>query len=81
MPSVKVKLNIRGIREVLKSSGVESELVRRGRRVQNTAGDGFELVVKPARYTSRVFVQTGTGEAAKREAEDKVLTRALDAAR
>ena len=78
---VRVKLNIRGVRETLKSPQVQAELVRRGRRIQTAAGEGFELVVKPHRYTSRVFVQTGDAGAAKREAESKVLTRALDAGR
>jgi len=81
MGDVRVKLKISGVREVLKSAGVTSELVRRGRRVQNAAGEGVQVVVKPHRYTSRVFVQTSDNASAKAEAESKVLTRALDAAR
>lgn len=81
MAGVRVKLKIGGIRQVLKGPEVTGELVRRGRRVQTAAGEGFELVVKPARYTSRVFVQSADDAADHREAENKALTRALDAAR
>jgi len=81
MADIRVKLKISGVRQVLKSPGVVSEVVRRARRIQEAAGEGFEMVVKPHRYTARAFVQTGDADAAKREAEQKVLTRALGAAR
>jgi hypothetical protein len=81
MANVRVKLSIRGVRDVLKSSAVSSELARRAGRIRNAAGEGFSMVVKPHRYTARAFVQSDTAAADKREAESKVLTRALDAGR
>jgi hypothetical protein len=79
--TVQVKLNIRGIREVLKSQPVQSEVARRASRAAGAAGEGFEMVVKPHRYTSRAFVQTADSAGAKRQAEEAVLERALGAAR
>lgn len=79
--TVRVKLSMRGIRELLKSNAVQSDIAARAARVARAAGEGFESVVKPGRYTSRAFVQTANQTGAKREAEDKALTRALDAAR
>ncbi len=81
MTNPRVKLNIKGIREVLKSQPVIDELARRGARAARAAGPGNKLVVKTHKYTARVFVQTENEEAAKREAEEKSLTRSLDAAR
>ncbi len=76
-----VKLKITGIREVLRSAPVQAELVRRARRIREAAGEGHEVVAKPHQYTSRAFVQTAAAEAARSEAENKTLTRALDAGR
>lgn len=81
MPDVKVKLKIKGIRQVLKSGPVQSDLARRAKRIADAAGEGFAAVVKPHRYTARAFVQTDTEEARKRQADDAVLERAMDAGR
>lgn len=81
MAKANVRLNMRGIRAVLKSQPVESELARRAARIAAAAGPGFEMVVKPHKYTSRAFVQTDGRDGAKRQAEDAVLERALDAGR
>lgn len=79
MADVKVKLKQKGIRETLKSSPVQADLARRAKRIADAAGEGFEMVVKPHKYTSRAFVQTDTEEARKRQAEDAVLERSLSA--
>jgi hypothetical protein len=81
MAAVKVKLSIKGIRATLKSAPVQSELARRARRIAAAAGEGFEMVVKPHRYTARAFVQTDTEEGRKRQAEEAVLERSLSAGR
>ena len=82
MADVRVKLSMRGIRALLKSEPVQSDLARRAARGAATAPDALESVVKPHRYTSRAFVQTRNSDAARRrEADDKVLIRALDAMR
>lgn len=79
MANVTVKLKIRGVREVLKSGPVQSEIARRAKRIADAAGEGFSMVVKPHRYTARAFVQTDDDEGRKRQAEGAVLERALNA--
>lgn len=80
MNDVRVKLKIRGIREVLKGPEVTAELARRVKRAAAVAGPGFEGIVKPHKYTGRGFVQTANDEGRKRQAEDAgILIRARDA--
>lgn len=81
MSDVRVKLKISGIRKVLKSPEVTAEIARRVKRGAAAAGTGFEGVIKPHRFTSRGYVQTADETGQKREAEEKVLIRALDAMR
>lgn len=81
MADVNVKLKMRGVRELLKSSPVQSNLAARAVRAARVAGLGFEAAVKPHKYTSRAFVQTADAEGRTREANEKVLIRALDAMR
>lgn len=81
MGKPRVKLNMPGIRKTLTSDPVQSELTARGKRAARAAGAGFEAVARPYRFTSRVYVQSTDAASAKAEAEDKVLTKALDAAR
>lgn len=81
MAGIRVKLKISGVRQTLKGQDVQSDLARRASRIAAAAGEGFEAVVKPHRYTARAFVQSTGVEGDKREAESKVLTRALDAGR
>lgn len=81
MSDVRVVLKMRGIRALLRSNAVQSNLAARAVRAARAAGPGFEAVVKPHKYTARVFVQTADAEGRKREAEEKVLTRSLDAMR
>lgn len=81
MSDVRVKLKISGIRKVLRSPEVTAEVARRVKRAAQAAGPGFEGVVKPHKYTARGYVQTADESGRKREAEDKVLIRSLDAMR
>lgn len=81
MGDVQVRLKISGVRKILRGSDVQRELLRRTRRAAAVAGDGFEAVVRPGRYTARSLLWTTTQEAREREANEKVLIRALDAMR
>lgn len=78
--SVTVKLKIKGIRALLKTVG-QAEVARRAKRGAAAAGEGFEAVIKPHKHTGRAFVQTADETGRKREANEKVLVRALDAMR
>lgn len=81
MANPKVKLKIREINKLMKSNAVQSEVARRARRMANAAGIGFEAVVNPAKYTARAFVRTANAVGRKRQAEEAVLERSLDAGR
>lgn len=77
----KVVLKLRGLNELMRSPGVTAEVVRRARRMQAAAGENFEVVVYPHRWTARAYVQSKGAAGAEDEARDKRLTRAIDAAR
>ena len=81
MADVKVKLKLRGINKVMKSPEVQSAVARRAQRIAAAAGEGFEPVVNPAKYTARAFVRTADATGRKRQAEDAVLERALGSSR
>ena len=79
--AIKVKLNLKGINAVMKGEGAQADIARRVKRAAAEAGEGFEAVIKPARYVARGFVATTGVEGAKRQARDNVLERSLDAMR
>lgn len=79
--SVRVKLNSAGIRSLLTSSEVAADLTDRGERIAATAGDGVEVTTTRNRDRAVVFVRTETYDAKRAEAEDRTLTRAIDAGR
>lgn len=78
---VNVRLKLKGLNALMTSPPVVSEVVRRAQKIRDAAGDDFEMNVVPHRYTARAYVRAANFEGAKREARDKVLTRALNAAR
>ena len=81
MADVKVALKIKGINTLMKSAPVQSEVARRAQRIAAEAGEGFEVIVKPARYTARAYVRTADATGRRRQAESAVLERSLDAGR
>ena len=74
---VQVKLKLGGIKKVLRSHPVQSEVARLAKRMSDAAGEGFEYVVKPHRYTARAFVQTKDAAGARRQAKEHVLERVV----
>lgn len=78
---VRIKLNSKGIVDLLKSAEVESDLTARGHRIAAAAGDGHEVTVVQSKDRAGVFVTTETTEARTAEAEGRALTRAIDAGR
>lgn len=79
--SVRVKLNSKGVRDLLRSREVEADLARRARRIAAVAGDGMEADSAIGSSRARAAVVTATYEARAAEAESGALTRALDAGR
>lgn len=81
MANSKVKLNLPGLNKIMTSAPVQAEVARRAKRMADVAGEGFEAVVNPHKYTARAFVRTADAKGRKRQAEDAVLERSLDAGR
>jgi hypothetical protein len=80
MPS-RLVLNRAGVRSILKSPGVLADLTARANRVASVAGPGHIVDSEIGPNRARASVRTDTFAAAKREAESRNLTRAIDAAR
>lgn len=81
MARVRVKMVSKGSDQLLKSEAVQNDLRRRVDAVAEAAGEGFEARVKVGRTRAVASVSATTIEAAEREATDRVLLKALDAAR
>lgn len=81
MANAKVKLNIRGLNKIMTGPEVTAQVARRTKRMAAAAGEGFEAVMIPHKYTARGYVRTADAEGAIRQAREKVLERSLDAGR
>jgi D-serine deaminase-like pyridoxal phosphate-dependent protein len=81
MPVTKVKLNRAGIKSLMRSPEVLSDLEARAKRVASAAGEGFEADSGAGPNRARASVRTVTFDAMRAEGEDRALTRALDSAR
>lgn len=82
----KVRIEFRddGFKALLRSREVGDELKRRTDAIAEAAGDGFEAQVWFGGFGGGRLIGTvrsGTVAAARAEAEDKALTRAIDAGR
>ena len=81
MAGVRVRMNPKGARAILRSPEVLAELRRRADRVATVAGDGMEADGGVGPRRARASGRTATIQARRREAKSKALTRALDAGR
>lgn len=81
MGRVRIELNSRGVRELLRSPGVRADIDRRVRAIAAAAGEGMEPSTIAGRNRARGSVITGTWDARHSEATNRALTRALDAGR
>lgn len=77
MANVRVRLRLRGLNELMRSSPVQAEVDRRGREMAGRAGANFEYVASPHRWVARGFVQPANGDGAREQAKGAVLERAL----
>lgn len=73
--------NYEDIGKMLRSPEVQRELARRADAIAKAAGPGMRANVYQGQDRARARVWTGTVEARKAEAEDRALTRAIDAGR
>lgn len=82
MPSrVRIDINSAGIQSLLKSPEVEALLRAKAERIAAAAGEGMEAASRVGRTRARASVITATRAARKAEAENRSLTKALDAGR
>lgn len=79
--SVKIVVNRKGIRELLRSPEVQADLRRRADNIASAAGPGHEVDSDVGRYRARASVRTDTIAAMVAEATGRTLTRAIDAGR
>ena len=81
---VRIEFLGRGFKQLLGSREVGDELKRRTDAIAAAAGDGFEASVWYGGFGGGRLIGTvrsGTVAAARAEAENKALTRAIDAGR
>ncbi len=72
-----LKLNSRGMQEMLKSDGVLADVTARAERVATAAGPGMEASSMIGKTRARASVITATPDAMRNEADNKALTRAF----
>lgn len=78
---IRLDLDSEGIQEILRSPEVERELRRRADRVSAAAGPGHVTTTWQGFDRVRAKVATTTARAAREEAINRTLSKALDAAR
>ena len=78
----RIKINQKGVREFLRSQPIVADVAQRTARAARAAGPGFERQMQMNKAnTARGVVRTADQKGREREANDKVLIRALDAMR
>lgn len=78
----KVVMNPSGIRAVLNHPQIKEDIDARADRIRNAAGDGFRTRPRPQRiqrYGNQVRTENHTGR--KRQADNNVIMKSLDAGR
>lgn len=81
---VRIKLNQQGIRKLLQSKEVQSDLRNRTSRIRAAAGSGFEARVDVVGGSSKLgramgYVSTKDAWGRQRQARNQVLQRSLHA--
>ncbi len=81
--SVRIALNPAGVVALLQSAEIAADLEARGNRIAEAAGGAPDFEVRSTRNRDRAiaFVTAATPAGRKAEAEDRALTRAIDAGR
>lgn len=85
---VRIEMNSAGVQQLLKSQEVKDALLERATRIAeaanaNAGGDGsdFEVDERVGAQRARASIRTASHNGRLAEAEDRALTRALDAGR
>jgi len=77
MANPRVKLNLKNINKIMRSEAVEAELRKHAEKIQDAAGEGFEVDSKAHRWVARVYVQTTDYKSRRAEAKNRTLSRAF----
>lgn len=80
MGKVKVKLNLKGINEVMKSPEILSAVEAAGRAVADAAGSDYATRSGTINYIAYCNVYPDSKEAAKENFEDNTVLKAVSAA-
>lgn len=78
---VRIVVNRKGIRELLRSTEVQRDLQRRAESIAAAAGPGHAVETEVGPNRARAAVVTDSIDAMVAEATSRNLTRALDAGR
>lgn len=78
---VRIVVNRKGIRELLRSTEVQRDLRRRAESIAAAAGPGHAVETEVGPNRARAAVVTDSIDAMVAEATSRTLTRALDAGR
>lgn len=81
MANVRVVLNRKGIRDLLRSDEIKAELERRAHAIAAAAGPGHTVDSQIGPHRARAAVVTDTVDAMLAESHHRNLTRAIDAGR
>ncbi|MCQ9367340.1 hypothetical protein NQ036_03645 [Brevibacterium sp. 91QC2O2] len=86
MAKGKIKLNTKAFAQLRNSAEVMADLNRRARKISNAAGEGFEAHdaqpgTKGRNPRARASVGTDSLKGRRRQAQDNVLQKALNAGR
>lgn len=75
--SIKVKLKLPGINKVMKSAPVKELVELTAYHMFEAAGDGFNALIVPHKWTPRAYIQTDDEVGRRRQAEEHVLERVV----
>lgn len=81
MADVRVQLKLRGLNALMTSPEATAAVARAANKIQAAAGEDFEVKVVPHQWTARAYVQPKNARGMREEARNKVLTRAVNAAK
>lgn len=81
MGSVDFKLDIKGLRELMKSQEMQDILTDAGRQCAGNAGQGYDSRVHTASYVAIANVYPDSEEAAKENSDKNTLLKALGSTR
>lgn len=81
MSGPRIKLNPKGMRQLLRSPEMVQDLESRAARIAQAAGPGHAHAAKAGSRRALASVWTATREARESEARNRSLSRAIDAGR